>query len=53
MRRNPMVRVRRYDQWPQDRFGWFVEAGDLSGFASGPNPIYHRDMRMQSWRRPL
>ena len=53
MRRNPFVRVRRYDQRPQPSFGWFADDGDNSYFADASNPHFKRDMRMQSWRRPL
>lgn len=54
MRRNPFIRVRRYDQRPQPSFGWFEETGDGGGyFADASNPHYERDKRMQSWRRPL
>jgi len=53
-RGNRMVRVRRYDQWPQERMGWFIWEGPYAGsHASGSNPHYRRDMRMQSWRRPI
>ena len=53
MRRNPFIRVRRYDQRPQSSFGWFVDDGDNSYFADAYNPHFEREKRMQSWRRPL
>jgi hypothetical protein len=52
-RRNPMVRVRRYDQRPTPSHGWFVETDDGGYFADCRNEQYERDRRMQSWRRPL
>lgn len=54
MRRNAFVRPRRYDQRPQIIEGWYMTHplfGDVH--ASRHNPHYARDLRMQSWRRPL
>lgn len=53
MRRNPMVRVRRYDQRPQSLYSWAEEREDGLWFCDASNPYFARDKRMQSWRRPL
>jgi len=54
MRRNPMIRVRRYDQRPESSFSWAEETEDGGvDFRFESNPVFGRDKRMQSWRRPL
>lgn len=52
-RKNPFVRVRRYDQRPVPLYSWFINDGENSYFADSSNPTFDRDKRMQSWRRPL
>jgi hypothetical protein len=54
MRRNPFIRVRRYDQRPQACFSWAEEVDDGGiDFRTESNPEFEREKRMQSWRRPL
>ncbi len=53
-RRNPMIRVRRYDQRPSGCESWAeMDADGGMDFVTVSNPHFERDKRMQSWRRPL
>jgi len=52
MRRNPFIRVRRYDQRPEPLFSWAEETPDGGiEFITTSNQFYPRERRMQSWRR--
>lgn len=48
-RRNPFIRVRRYDQRPQHLWSW-AEEHDEHGiiFCDATNPLYGRERRRQS-----